>query len=328
MHNHSAVRCGDPDDHAILKPTSQYERKRNMEPHAFQKPVRVEKNQMSPNRQKNFALALKPYRIPPHVQDAIRTKSAEDLLTSILYDGTTPPDELPSDLTSLLSLRNYTNFFQTLLWIEEAQMSIDIRNYDMKNVGLERRGRFYSLLIPGLAESRPSVLRGDTITLRMSNQPNKSFAGIVEMIECEKAILQFHRSFDKTFVGGMGYDVRFSYSRTGLRLGHQALSSISKRSSLLKRLLFPSPVNQNQSNLQRPLNTSAKIRFVNRTLNVEQQAAVYGVLGAVARPSPYLIFGPPGTGKLASVQFNFIKSTCTIEKDMLLTIYRQIYNFR
>lgn len=176
-------------------------------------------------------------------------------------------------------------------------MSIDIRNYDMKSVSVERRGRFYCLLIPGLAEARPSVLRGDTITLRISDQPQKSFAGIVEMIECEKAIIQFHNSFNRVFVAGMKFDVRFSYSRTGLRVCHQALAlAVSGKNfnPMLQQMLFPGLVDQRS--LGAPLQASKRINFMNRDLNREQQNAVKGVLGAVARPSPYLIFGPPGTG--------------------------------
>ena len=41
--------------------------------------------------------------------------------------------------------------------------------------------------------------------------------------------------------------------------------------------------------------------FVNRTLNPRQRAAVTRILKAQCRPSPYVLFGPPGTGKTVTL---------------------------
>ena len=61
-----------------------------------------------------------------------------------------------------LTMANYTAKFQALLHVEELQMEIDIRQYDMKAAQLRRcdNPRLLALTVPGLAESRPSLLRG------------------------------------------------------------------------------------------------------------------------------------------------------------------------
>lgn len=40
---------------------------------------------------------------------------------------------------------------------------------------------------------------------------------------------------------------------------------------------------------------------INKCLNEEQQKAVKAVLDEVDGPGPYIIFGPPGTGKTVTV---------------------------
>ena len=41
--------------------------------------------------------------------------------------------------------------------------------------------------------------------------------------------------------------------------------------------------------------------FYDRDLNSEQQQAVQKILSGSSRPAPYLVFGPPGTGKTVTL---------------------------
>ena len=41
--------------------------------------------------------------------------------------------------------------------------------------------------------------------------------------------------------------------------------------------------------------------FFDRDLNSEQQQAVQKILSGSSRPAPYLVFGPPGTGKTVTL---------------------------
>lgn len=237
--------------------------------------------------QQTFSRPLENYKIPASVTQAIRENNIEEILSSIIYTDKTPPEELPSDLSSQLNRKNYYNFFKTLLFVEEQQMHIDIRTYDMEGVAMDRRGRNFTLEVPGLAESRPSVLRGDKIYISY-NKGEKTFAADVQSIENEKVVLVINKAFDRIFVDGMKFDVRFSFSRTSLRICHQAVASIRK-SKLMEKVLFPS-IN---ATLEPPMRIPTRLNFRNRNLNREQKAAVLGILEATARPAPYVLFGPP-----------------------------------
>ena len=46
---------------------------------------------------------------------------------------------------------------------------------------------------------------------------------------------------------------------------------------------------------------STPSQFFNPVLNPRQQAAVIRILAAQNRPTPYIVFGPPGTGKTVTL---------------------------
>lgn len=56
-----------------------------------------------------------------------------------------------------------------LLWIEEVHMEIDIRLYDLDDVKMKwMEGNRFEIKVPGLAEKRPSVMRGDAVLVMQS----------------------------------------------------------------------------------------------------------------------------------------------------------------
>ena len=72
------------------------------------------------------------------------------------------------DYSSLLTITNYSDCMKYLLWFEELQMQKDITTYDLENALLRRDGRrYYTLRVPGLAENRPSVLKGIELSLAL-----------------------------------------------------------------------------------------------------------------------------------------------------------------
>lgn len=86
-----------------------------------------------------------------------------------------------------------------LLHLEELQQEVDVRSYDMKEADLFRSGIYIALKVPGLAEARPSVLRGDAlyVTRADGSDSGKEWQGFVHMVRQEEVrVLQLDAAVD------------------------------------------------------------------------------------------------------------------------------------
>ncbi|NXC76784.1 SDE3 helicase, partial [Anhinga anhinga] len=216
-------------------------------------------------------------------------------------------------LEAPLQAENYQEKFQLLLHLEEIQMEVDIRRYDMQDVPMVQDRGLLVLDVPGVAENRPSVLKGDHLFAHLSSERDHSplvqYKGYVHGVELEKVRLGFSSKLQKKFVNNLRFDVTFTFSRLPLQVQHRAAALAMQRG--LSSLLFPS------ASCHKSLFTGAfQPRWFDRKLqaNEEQCRAVTHIVMGLSRPAPYLIFGPPGTGKTVTV-VEAIKQVWTCFKD-------------
>ena len=217
---------------------------------------------------------------------------------------------LASEEGEYIALTHYRAHFARLLWAEEEQLHADLTEFDFVQSGrgrarLEFRGGMHWLTVPGLAENRPSVLRGDKVRARLPDDPgHRRSEGVATAIERERVGLRFGAGFNGRYIAGLAVDVWFMLPRMGLRLFHQGLELAAKRtdgqSQLRASILFPEPADIASGRLASPRNLVPQPLF-DRTLNAEQVAAVRNMCGGSARRVPYLLFGPPGTGKTTTL---------------------------
>uniref|UniRef100_A0A673J831 RNA helicase n=1 Tax=Sinocyclocheilus rhinocerous TaxID=307959 RepID=A0A673J831_9TELE len=213
-------------------------------------------------------------------------------------------------------LSNYTERFHLLLHLEEIQMEVDIKKYDLygKTMTLDKSNKKLLILkVPGVAENRPSVLRGDTLNVCLSedrNQPITVYQGYVHRVELDRVKLGFSKKLLQKFVSNMKFDVEFNINRFPIRLQHRAVELAGQHG--LGDVLFPSDKGTGHTALPH-------FSMFNKDLenNPEQKAAVQHILSGTSKPAPYLIFGPPGTGKTVTVveaikQVNKSKATTHI----------------
>ncbi|XP_053562625.1 helicase MOV-10 [Bombina bombina] len=201
-------------------------------------------------------------------------------------------------LASPMDFNNYKERFQLMLYLEEIQMEIDIRRYDQKDKKMEldrRNKRLLVLDVPGVAENRPSVLRGDHLFVTFADERDRSdmisYKGYVHGVELERVRLGFSNNLLKKFVSGLLFDVNFTFNRMPLKVQHRAVHLAKEKN--LKEFLFPS------CSYKEKIVDPEKLNFFDRSLesNKEQYNAVNHIVCGLSRPAPYLLFGPPGTGK-------------------------------
>lgn len=140
---------------------------------------------------------------------------------------------------------------------------------------------FDSLMVPGLAEKRPSVLIGDRIRLRSSESDGAVYMGFVHHVDTNDVFLSLHPGFSSN----IPYDVEFLANRTSFLRMHQALDL----GHLASRILYP-------GSDENPLIKSEDLSLVVPTdprlrQNAAQLQAVSSIL--THPPSiPFILFGP------------------------------------
>ncbi|XP_030386246.1 probable RNA helicase armi [Scaptodrosophila lebanonensis] len=209
-----------------------------------------------------------------------------------------------------LCMNNYVQRFSLFLHLEEIDYFISFRNYDRDRAHFQRDGQFLSLQIENLAERRPSLVVGDVvhaINIWGAVKPNpKIFEGIVHKVLFDRVLLKFNAGFHEQY-NGSDYSLQFHFSRFGFRKQHFSISRII--SHMGEKFLFPTKVTKrNNPQLEVSLVDDkdmyiydTKLDWYNPSLNSIQKRAVYNVLRGETECMPYVIFGPPGTGKTVTL---------------------------
>ncbi|RHY23428.1 hypothetical protein DYB32_009204, partial [Aphanomyces invadans] len=209
-----------------------------------------------------------------------------------------------------LTMATYSRRFQDLLYREEREHLRQQQEFDMERATLVLKTPvLFELAVPGLAEGRPSLMAGDKVLV---NQPkSNTMEGIITQVRLDGIYIAMPPAFHRThFDDHQKFNVRFVSSRTPVRLQHQGLLALSP--PIHETLLFPTLIGLRTSQAAwfgppGGDRVSAIDRQYSRPINLEQARAIDDIEHLVATASsnaplvPYLLFGPPGTGKTVTI---------------------------
>lgn len=247
-----------------------------------------------PSRCLPFKVQLSDYPIPSGVSNTIAGGELEARLRTVsasLWDG----------MAELNSTR-YAELFSKLLFAEEVAVLEEIESYGLENVGFAREERLYIIEVPGLSENRPSVVVGDSVEVCRSTDQRSVHKGFVHDVRQSTIAVRFHNSFDQLWSPSALFDVDFKFKRTLYNIMHDTLRRIC--SGRYDSILLPRSGANEMGALVRHLERLRleDLPVRNGNLNEEQRLAVRKILDRESQPqAPFVLFGPPGTGKTSTL---------------------------
>jgi hypothetical protein len=315
-----SVHAGDPTINLLLQPQSPYEPAATQSLERLQRSrgLVIEDETRPPRNRKDKYIPLKRFPVPTNWRSKVVSRKAVGALSETYHAG--------------LAVDNYRAVFQHFLWLEEIALtenalSVTVNGYSIRAVAGKSSGEegLMELSVSSMDEMNMTV--GDSLTVapvydrqahgrttRRVSRPScyrgkitakavarKRGGGHVLLVKFDPIIEQDSSMCGKVLV-------RFELNRKMLRICHQALQLADD--NLIRNLMFPSRVDIWVSGGPDESVSDERLLGIIRTkfplfdptktfgmLNDRQKQAVKGVLSGLAYPAPYVLLGPPGTGK-------------------------------
>eukprot|EP00095_Tigriopus_kingsejongensis_P012554 snap_masked-scaffold821_size92673-processed-gene-0.12 protein:Tk12554 transcript:snap_masked-scaffold821_size92673-processed-gene-0.12-mRNA-1 annotation:"helicase mov-10- -like" len=196
-----------------------------------------------------------------------------------------------------LTAQNYTNFLHLLLHAEEYASEVALNKCTQFDVPIELRyhasssTRLSMVKLPGVEDRKPDVKCKDRVDIIIGENVDHVFVkrDVLDVID-DRVFFKPPR------LPEVKCTVRFVFNRITFKHGHAALNAVDP---LTIKRVFPEAIKTDFP----PLAPVSQDRLfnVNVGANPQQFQAVQHIVSGSSYPHPYILFGPPGTGKTMTV---------------------------
>uniref|UniRef100_A0A3Q3G0C8 RNA helicase n=1 Tax=Kryptolebias marmoratus TaxID=37003 RepID=A0A3Q3G0C8_KRYMA len=189
---------------------------------------------------------------------------------------------------------NYSWRFHLLLHLEEHQVTTEVEKFNQEDVLVVTHKTEKDILIVKVIY--PLVLSGCQVLVTSLNrsEQKETYKGWVQDIDEDQVYIKFEEMFPKYFNKAVRCIVKFIYNRIPLQMQHRAVALVKKHK--LEEFLFPT-----EKHCFRQKCHTKSVTSLHLLDNPEQNKAIQHIVACSAKPAPYLIFGPPGTGKTVTL---------------------------
>ncbi|XP_014473280.1 PREDICTED: putative helicase mov-10-B.1, partial [Dinoponera quadriceps] len=185
--------------------------------------------------------------------------------------------------------------------LEQYQADLEMKRFRMENYNITKitPDQCFIMKVPSLDSEKPIIIPDDIVTLYDVLTKEKYIGRVTNVIDNNVTVQLKNPAAMK--MKNNKFNIGFYGNYWPLRCCHYALSIASKLNFL--DTLYPQQT-------MKSISLKYDLDWMNSTIskNEQQKQAVTNILQTTSCPAPYILFGPPGTGKTATL----VEAICQI----------------